>query len=232
MSNLRMLFTMLGDIAEASENTIDTVKLITIIAIALLAVVMVIISSKKTKLDTRSMVYAAICIAASFSLSFIKIPFPFGGSITLASFVPIIIYSYVYGPAKGLITGIIYGLLQFIQESWFLTPVQFVLDYILAFSSIALAGSFKRVLNGKSAVILGTAAVGTVRLIMHILAGIMFFNAGYIYEGLPVSSPLLYSSVYNIIYVAPDIIIALAVIIYMLYSGLFDRLKNIMMPSK
>lgn len=219
----KLFFTLL----DVSEETIDLVKLITIIALALLVVITVLLSSKKIIMDTRSIVYAAICISTSFALSFIKIPFPFGGSITLASFVPIIIYSYAYGAKKGLITGIIYGLLQFIQEPWFLTPVQFVLDYILAFSSIAFAGSFKNLLkNKKSAVILGVVTVGVVRLVMHILAGLIFFNAGYISEGLPASSALLYSTIYNLIYVAPDITISLIVIIYMLYSGLFDRINN------
>lgn len=227
----KLLFTLLA-VEEASEEQIGLIKVITIAVLAVLIIAAAIMALKKSSMDTRSIVYAAVCVSASFALSFIKIPFPFGGSITLASFVPLIIYSYNFGPVKGLTAGIIYGLLQFIQEPWFLTPLQFILDYILAFSAVGLAGAFKKVIKDKpAAVITGVACVGLLRLVFHILAGIIFFNAGYISEGLPTQNAVLYSSVYNVIYVAPDILIALGVIIFMLFSGLFDRLSNMINTS-
>lgn len=213
---------------EVSDEVIDLVKLISVCSIAALIVILFILHRAKSAMDTRSIVFAAICIALSFALSFIKISMPFGGSITFASFVPILVYSYFYGPVKGLIAGLVYGLLQFIQDSWFLTPVQFILDYILAFSSIALAGVFRNVLMEKGSVIAGAATVGFVRLIMHILAGIIFFNAGIVYDWIPQDTALLYSTIYNVIYVVPDILISIAVIVFMLYRGYFKSLDEIM----
>ena len=213
---------------EVSEEVIDLVKIITISAIAAVIVILFILHRTKSIMDTRTIVFAAISIALSFALSFIKISMPFGGSVTFASFVPILIFSYFYGPLRGLLAGIVYGLLQFIQDSWFLTPVQFILDYVLAFSSIALAGAFKNVLSEKAGVIVGAASVGVVRFIMHILAGIIFFKAGYIIEGLPASSALLYSTAYNAIYVVPDILISIGVIVFMLYGGYYKSLGDIM----
>lgn len=223
-------FMLFSEIVEPSESTIDTVKLITIIAISLLTIALIFLSTKKTIMDTRSLVFAAICIALSFSLSFIKFPLPFlnyGGSITLASFVPLLIYSYFYGPAKGLMAGIVYGLLQFIQEPYYLTPIQFILDYILAFGAIAFAGVFKKTFKSeKASVITGAVVVGLARLCMHILAGIIFFNAGFVYPEFPQDSAFLYSTVYNLIYIVPDLLIALGVIIYMLYTGYYKRISE------
>ena len=224
---MKLFNNLLLNFAEAGEETIDTVKLITLVAISLLILSLLFVSSRRRDFNTRSIVYAAICIALSFALSFIKFTFPFGGSVTLASFVPLLIYSYFYGPVKGLLAGIVYGLLQFVQDSWFLTPTQFLLDYILAFSSIALAGVFKNVLKGKFApVVTGVVTVGIVRLIMHILAGIIFFNAGYVYPDLPQSSALLYSTVYNVLYVVPDILISLITIIVMIKGDYFSKIAD------
>ncbi len=175
--------------------------------------------------ETRALAYAAVCIAASFVLSFIKFEMPFGGSITLASFVPIIIYSYVFGFRRGLLAGVVYGLLQFIQSPFFVNAIQFFLDYIFAFSAIALAPVFKKVLNEKPAVILGMLAVALFRLAMHTCAGIIFFNEGLVYENLPQNNAFVYSLVYNAIYVAPDIAISIAAMCALLFTGSFKRIK-------
>ena len=137
--------------AEAiSEETTELVSIIAIAAIAALAIIMLVICLTYKKMDTKAIVYAAISIASAFVLSFIKVsPVTNGGSITLASFVPILIYAYVYGPVRGLVAGLIFGVLQFIQSPYMLTPLTFVLDYLLAFcphifNGIGKAGFQKR----------------------------------------------------------------------------------------
>ena len=89
----------LFNLLEVSEQTTDIVTYITIGVLAVLAIVVaaVCIGNRKKKFDTKSLAYAAICLATSFVLSFIKIaPVPNGGSITLASWVPVLIYTYAY----------------------------------------------------------------------------------------------------------------------------------------
>lgn len=209
-----------------SKDTISLVKLITIIVIALVLIVFGILSSYKQSYNTRSIVYAAICIALSFALSFIKVGLTYGGSVTLASFVPILIYSYFYGPVKGLLAGVVYGLLQFIQDSWFLTPTQFALDYILAFGGIALAGVFKNVFKNKvTSVVVGAAAVGFFRYAMHVLSGLIFFEAGFIIEGISQESALIYSAIYNL-YVFIDIILAIGVLVYLFKAGYINKISD------
>ena len=53
--------------------------------------------------DAHSIALAGICVSLSFGLSFIKLwEMPYGGSVTLVSMLPIMIYSYTYGMKKGI----------------------------------------------------------------------------------------------------------------------------------
>lgn len=132
---------------------------------------------------TKSIVYAAVCIAMSFALSYIRfLQLPQGGSITFASLVPLMIYSYLFGIRKGLIAGIIYGFLQFIQAPWFYHPVQFLLDYPIAFGAIGLSGIFheKEMFKDKKILqfILGAIFCVILRYFAHVLSGIFVFGSG------------------------------------------------------
>lgn len=224
----KLFFTLL----DVSEDTIDAVAYATIGVFAVTAIILFIFSIYKINFQTREIVTAAVCIASSFALSFIKIEAPYGGSITLASLVPMIIFAYMYGPVKGLLAGIIYGLLQFfLQGSYFLTPSQFMLDFILAFGSIAFAGLFNKMANNKlKAIILGTLVFYAARLLMHTIAGLYFIDAGWIKEDLfnkVNGSPILYSLLYNLLYIVPDCIISIAVIIPLIKKGVIEKLNNI-----
>ena len=96
----------------------------------------------KTPFNTRTIAMAGVCTALSFVLSYVKFEGAWlqGGSITLVSFLPICLFSYTYGMKKGLIVGFVYGLLQAIQDPFIVHPAQFMLDYPIAFSMIALSG--------------------------------------------------------------------------------------------
>ena len=136
----------------------------TAILIAVIAALALVFGKKTPALDTRGIVYAAVCIAMSFALSYVRfLELPQGGSITFASLVPLMVFSYMYGIRKGVLAGIIYGFLQFVQAPWFYHPVQFLLDYPIAFCAIGLAAIFHEVgLFKKSRVLqfaLGAAAV-------------------------------------------------------------------------
>ena len=124
-----------------SEKTTDIVTWVSLGAIAVLIVALVLICIFNKKYSTLEIAYAGVCLAASFALSFIKVsPVQYGGSITLASFVPLLIFAYKFGPVKGTITGLIFGLFNFISDPFILTPMTFILDYLLAFASIGLMG--------------------------------------------------------------------------------------------
>lgn len=118
----------------------------------------------------------------SFALSYLRIvKMPQGGSITLASLLPLMIYSYMFGTKKGVFAGMIYGLLQALQDTYILHPAQFVLDYPLAFAGIGLAGMFAKTKALEKLpqlqFALGAVVAGVARFLMHFLSGIFAFGA-------------------------------------------------------
>ncbi len=122
------------------------------------------------KLDTRALTYGALCICISFILSYIKVfSAPQGGSVTLASMLPMLWYSNRYGWKKGILAGLAYGLLQFIQKPEIVHWAQVIIDYPLAFGALGLAGVVKPLPVG---IVIGCAA----RLLMHTLSGAIFFS--------------------------------------------------------
>ena len=155
---------------------------------ALILVIGVIIASlfldKKGNLsfDTKCLTTAGVCISLSFVLSYIKLfdP-PTGGSITLASLLPVMLFAYVYGMKKGLLIGFIYGILQAVQEPWLVHPAQFLLDYPIAFSMVGLAGVFNNfnILKGLDWLKFSIGAIFAVcfRFASSVLAGIFAWEA-------------------------------------------------------
>ncbi len=132
--------------------------------------------------SARSVSYAAICIAASFALSYIKLfSLPQGGSVTFASLLPLMLYAYMFGPKRGMIAGVVYGMLQFIQSPQFYHPMQVLLDYPIAFGVIGLAGIAKnfKFLKGN---IIAEFSVGAVigvlfRYFAHVISGYYVFSS-------------------------------------------------------
>ena len=176
--------------------------------------------------ETSSIAYAAVCIALSFALSFVRLfKLPQGGSITLVSILPLMFYSQMFGIRKGLVAGFIYGLLQAIQDPYILHPAQFLLDYPIAFSAIGLTSIFtqKGIKGGEGVALFGAGAVLAVsfRYAAHVVSGIFAFSM-YAPEAY---SPVAWGFLYNTFAFA-DMAIALAVGIVMLGNSAFRKLVN------
>lgn len=169
--------------------------------------------------DTRALVYGALAMSLAFVLSYIKLfRMPQGGSITPGSMLPIFVYAYWYGPKKGLFVGLAYAALQMIQDAWFVHPAQILLDYVLAFGLLSVAGFFKKNLY------LGIVAGGLVRLICHWVSGAIFF-AEYAPEGV---NPWLYSLGYQASSILPDLIIC--VLAAALLKKTIERIRPTPLP--
>lgn len=154
------------------------------------------------KVDVRALTYGAICVATSFVLSYIKLfSAPQGGSVTLASMLPIMLYASMYGTRRGLLVGLVYGLLQFIQKPEITHWAQVVLDYPVAFAAIGLAGISKHIPAGIMKLPIGTVIGGAARWIVHTLSGFLFFSE--VLNG----NALLVSVVYNGWYMLFDTLI-------------------------
>ncbi len=169
----------------------------------------------KRVFSTRVLAYGAMVIALAFVLSFIRVvKLPNGGSVTLASMLPLIVFAFIAGPKAGMIAGLGYGMLQYVQEPYFVHWAQFLLDYPLAFAMLGAAGFYKRNIY----IAAGIAGLG--RLICHFISGVVFF-AEYA-EG----NVYLYSLVYNGSYILPEIILGIVILLLPGMKQVISRAKS------
>lgn len=165
------------------------------------AVYMLFVKKKnKEVFDTKMLVHAAISIALSFALSYVKLfRMPQAGSVTLGSIVPICLFAYMYGFRKGALIAVIHGVLQTISDPWVIHPLQAIIDYPIAFGLLSLAGLLKNVkLPKQVGFALGILAGGLGRYTAHVISGATYF---YIYapEG---QNAWVYSLGYNLVIIA------------------------------
>lgn len=221
--NSTLLFTQ---VSETFTNVVTYVCIAILVLIALVFSCFYFIKGKNT-FNTTDIVYGGVCIALSFTLSFLKFtPVTYGGSVTIASLVPILLYSYYFKSAKGLLIGLIYGLLQFIQAPYILTFLTFILDYLLAFGCVCLMSIPKIFIkNDKIAIITGGTLVYLVRFIFHFISGVIYFEMGAIWAELPASSGAIYSFLYQAVYLIPDYLICLVAFILILNSKAINYFK-------
>ncbi len=122
----------------------DTNVWIMLGALVVLALILLLIAKSQKKWNAKMIAYASLSIALSFVLSYIRLfRMPQGGSITPASMLPIMLFSAAYGVGPGLLTGLVYGILQYLQGGDFLNVWQFIFDYLIAFAALGLAGLHK-----------------------------------------------------------------------------------------
>ena len=195
---------------------------------AILVVVIValaVLGGKQTAYNAKALTYGAICIALSYALSYVKFfSLPQGGSVTFASLLPLALYSYMFGTRKGLVAGVVYGMLQFIQTPYFYQPMQVLLDYPIAFGAIGLAGIARKFKFLKGNMIaeftVGTTIAVLLRYVAHVLSGyFVFYSWNYDPDNL---SSLAYSLIYNAFTLA-DLAIVLAVGVLALLSKTMRR---------
>jgi len=170
---------------------------------------------KQGKTDVRALTYGALCMAMSFVLSYIKLySMPLGGSVTLASMLPLLWYSNRFGVRNGLIAGAAYGILQLIQKPEITHWAQVVLDYPLAFGALGLAGCVKNLQLGS---VIGVAG----RWICHILSGVIFF-AAWMPEGW--NNVWVYSAAYNGGYLLAEVVIC--IVLSLVLAKTLDRIPT------
>ena len=187
-------------------NDLGATGWITLFTLIILAAIMAGMSISRKTWTAKSLAYAALSIALAFVLSYVQLfRMPNSGSVTLASMLPLMLFSAAYGVGPGLLAGAAYGLLQYVQGGWFVHPIQFLLDYPLAFALIGLAGVYKLLPKDWSkwslyaAMVLG--ALG--RCISATLAGILYWD----------TAPWA-SLVYNGAYLLPDTLICIVLAVF------------------
>ena len=243
-----------------SDETTEIVKYVSIGAAILLflAVLTIAFVGKKQenrgKLGAKRVALAGMCLGLSFALSYAKVsPVTSGGSVTLASMAPLLLYAYFFGIADGLLVGLIFGLLNFISGPWILTPMTFVLDYLLAYGSIGLmgfAGKFKFTRKTKIddlakdeshsqkergdvlPIVLGTLIVYAARFFFHLCSGMIYFAENSIWVEFPnwaLANGFVYSFIYQCLYLPLDCAITLTVLFVLTKTGVTKRLRKVIL---
>lgn len=144
-----------------------------------------------------------------------------GGSVSFAM-VPVFIMAFRWGVKGGMTTGLLFGIYQILTGAYIITPLQTVLDYLVAFSVIGLAGVVAKPLwkaissNQKGSLIfwvtVGCFIGSLLRFFGHFIAGIIFYGE-FAPEGQPV---WLYSLIYNGGYMLPAFVLS-AMIVALLF---------------
>jgi len=209
---------MFADLLELKWYTVAVILSLAALGVILYA------GARRTRWDSRRIANAAMCIAISFILSCIKLyRMPQGGSITAASMLPMIAFIIACGPLQGAVAGCAYGLLSLIQDPYVIHPVQMLVDYPLASGALALGGlvcylPVRKELKLPLAVLLG----GIGRYAMAVLSGTVFFA-----EYAPVGqSALIYSLIYNISYLGPDVALCALIACLPGMSRITDMLRT------
>nr|WP_325297872.1 energy-coupled thiamine transporter ThiT [uncultured Dysosmobacter sp.] len=163
----------------------------------------------KSHLRVRMLCEGALMVALAQVLSYVKLAeAPNGGSITPAMF-PILFFAVRWGLRSGLMAGFLFGLLQLIFDGAYAWGWQsMLLDYLVAFTPLGLAGLFK----GKKWGLLAGTVVGCAgRFVIHYISGVTVYKilAPTEFLNWTFSSPSLYSLVYNGSYMLPNTLIAL-----------------------
>lgn len=170
---------------------------------------------KKEKV--RFLAESGIMIALATILSMIKVyKAPFGGSVTAGSMIPIILIGIKWGTLPGILVGTVYGILQAVLEPYIVHPIQFLLDYPIAFGLLGLSGFYRSIKNIQPrnrlmeyvGVVMGIFLAIFGRFICHMLAGVVFFseNAGDI-------NSWLYSLGYNGGYLSLELALSIVIIV-------------------
>ena len=179
---------------------------------------------RNTKIATLS--ECAVMLALAFALSCAKLfEMPLGGSVTVASMLPIMLVSVKYGVGVGLPTAFLYSLTQALQalatgnvfpycETGTTLIICVIFDYIFPFTILGLAGIFKqlgKLRSSELAVYIGMTLVVLLRFISHFVTGVVIWGQ-WAPDGM---GKYLYSFLYNGSFLGIDFLICIVTSVLM-----------------
>ena len=171
--------------------------------------------------DLRRLMELGIAIALAVVLAQVRLfRLPQGGSVTAGSMVPLFYVSLRWGAKWGILAGAVAGVLHSLIGPFIVHPIQYLLDYPIAFVAIGLAGFFQR------RPVVGVIVGGAGRWFSHFLSGIVFF-ASYAPKG---QSPVLYSAWYNGSYMLIEVIFSIVLTLLVLRA--MERIRPLAPTSR
>ena len=210
-----------------AEGGLTTAGYVISVAAGILLFVLALVfagkSSARQKMSVKQLVFCAMAMALAFITSYLKLfELPWGGSITLCSMLFIVLAAYWYGPKTGMLVGLAYGILQFIQEPYVLSFFQVCCDYILAFAALGVAGFFA---NQKYGLIKGYIAAVIARGAFHALGGYLYWM-DYMPENFPQALKSLYPIVYNYSYLLAEAVLTLIILAIPAVSKALNQVRQ------
>ena len=165
---------------------------------------------------------SAMMIALATLLSMAKLlEMPYGGSVTMASMLPLVIVAYRYGTKWGLLTGFAFGAVQFAlgtKNIGYLPVKNFasvatliIADYLLAFAVLGFGGIFRKPCkNQATALVFGSVLVAILRYVCHVISGWTVWAQFDLTK-----AGLLYSLSYNATYMLPEMLILVVAALFL-----------------
>jgi len=189
-------------------------------------------------ITSRDIAFGGVCLALSFVLGVVGLRLPQGGTVTLASSLPIMIFCYYSGFTKGFAVVLANLFLQLVANPYIVHPMSAVLDYVIPYLALIFFGIFKyrgeNRENGRGSAdggsggkyslanhagfFIAAALYIVVRYPSHVLSGVIFFSE-WAWDGWAV---LPYALVYNS-FILADAAIALIGGAFVLSSQTFNR---------
>ena len=157
----------------------------------------------RTAQQTQRLTTSAVLLALAMVLAMVcaLIPFlnlPFGGGFTVASMLPVVIISYMYGMKWGFFSAAIYSVIQIVMDLYlgkgstllalFMPNSEdfmgigaaiaiLIIDYLVAYTLLGFGGAFRKMKNKPLALTLGVVLALSLRYLAHIVSGYIFYGA-------------------------------------------------------
>lgn len=168
---------------------------------------------------------AAFCYVLS---AFAIFKMPFGGSVTLAHTLPLLLLSFKSGYKNGGKAALVFVFMKFIFN-FHAPPAQVItsyvavifLDYILPYFLIGISSLylkiFKRELHN---IVFSVIVTELIRFVFAVISGVLVWNDYFEYD----IKFLFYCCLYNLTYMIPNLVISL-IIARLIYKD-FKRIKS------
>ena len=157
----------------------------------------------RTAQQTQKLTTSAVMLALAMVLAMVcaLIPFlnlPFGGGFTVASMLPIVIISYMYGMKWGFFSAAIYSVIQVVMDLYlgkgstlialFMPNSEdymgigaaiaiLIIDYLVAYTLLGFGGAFRKMKNKTLALTFGVVLALSLRYLAHIVSGYIYYGA-------------------------------------------------------
>ncbi len=217
---LKYLVTDEGGLTGAGYGLFIAVALVSLV----IAVVIARRNTKSAPMSPKRLAFCAMGIALAYVTSYIQfLKLPMGGTVTLFSMLFLVLIGNWYGAGTGILVGLAYGVLQFIQDPYYLTFFQVCCDYLLAFAALGVAGFFR---DKKHGLVKGYIAAVLCRGVFASLAGYLYWME-YMPESFPKSLTAVYPIVYNYSYLLVEGILTVILISIPAVSKALNQVRRI-----